>query len=397
MFISYKQSKYLHNIHKYPAKFFPELPRWLIEKYSNQNDIVLDPFAGSGTTNIEALLAKRNSVAIDIESFCQLLIKVKSTPIDIEVIEKYNKLLISEMKKYNHSIKYNFNVPNFPYRYALFNDYIINELDYILFHIQELCSNEQVKLFYLICFSSIIRNVSNADDSCTRTIIRKNREKQIYPSLAISKFIESVLINSYKMYEFYSEMIDNNSYIDIPINSDAKNINPDDYFDLTITSPPYVNAVDYPRTHQLELYWLELEHGSLRHLKEKHVGTECVLSKEYCELHKTGINEIDIVLEKIYCLDKRRSFIAYKYLMDMQENLREVYRVLKYGRKYIIVIGNNRIRDIIFETWKYLIPLAEQVGFKLDKWYASEIIKHFIKVPRNERINRDYIIEFTKE
>ena len=45
LFISYDQSKYSHGIHKYPAKFFPELPRWLIKKYSNSNDLILDPFA----------------------------------------------------------------------------------------------------------------------------------------------------------------------------------------------------------------------------------------------------------------------------------------------------------------------------------------------------------------
>jgi len=50
LFISYDQSVLTHGLHKYPAKFFPELPRWLIKRYSNEYDTVLDPFCGSGTT-----------------------------------------------------------------------------------------------------------------------------------------------------------------------------------------------------------------------------------------------------------------------------------------------------------------------------------------------------------
>lgn len=69
LFISYDQSKYSHGIHKYPAKFFPELPRWLIQRYSEKNDIILDPFTGSGTSNIEAILNFRHSVGVDVDPF----------------------------------------------------------------------------------------------------------------------------------------------------------------------------------------------------------------------------------------------------------------------------------------------------------------------------------------
>ncbi|MBL7110257.1 MAG: site-specific DNA-methyltransferase, partial [Candidatus Marinimicrobia bacterium] len=82
LFISYDQSRYSHGIHKYPAKFFPELPRWLIQRYSNENDIILDPFTGSGTTNVEALLSNRNSIGIDVDPFSRFLSKIKTTPLD---------------------------------------------------------------------------------------------------------------------------------------------------------------------------------------------------------------------------------------------------------------------------------------------------------------------------
>ena len=51
--ISKSQRSMTHALHKYPAKYIPEYPRWAIKKYTgNKNNIVLDPFCGSGTSTI---------------------------------------------------------------------------------------------------------------------------------------------------------------------------------------------------------------------------------------------------------------------------------------------------------------------------------------------------------
>ena len=57
----------------HPAPFPIELPKRLIELYSFENDIILDPFAGSGTTAIAAKTTNRNYIMIDINSdYCKL-------------------------------------------------------------------------------------------------------------------------------------------------------------------------------------------------------------------------------------------------------------------------------------------------------------------------------------
>ena len=69
LFISYDQTRGSHGLHKYPAKFFPELPRWLIQKCSKPGDIVLDPFMGTGTTGRVANDLGRRFVGFDIRVF----------------------------------------------------------------------------------------------------------------------------------------------------------------------------------------------------------------------------------------------------------------------------------------------------------------------------------------
>jgi DNA modification methylase len=57
----------------HPAPFPIELPKRLIELYSFENDVILDPFAGSGTTAIAAKTTNRNFIMIDINSdYCKL-------------------------------------------------------------------------------------------------------------------------------------------------------------------------------------------------------------------------------------------------------------------------------------------------------------------------------------
>jgi len=396
LFISYDQSKYSHGIHKYPAKFFPELPRWLIKRFSKPNDLILDPFAGSATTNIEALLSNRNSVAIDVDPFARYLAKVKTTPIDKNELSDIVEKILKKLVEFNPNKISQSEIPDFPYRDNWFTKEMLLELSYIRKIILATTDNLDIRDLCLISMSSVIRAVSNADDNCTRTVVRKKLNKEIYPSLALTKFAENLILNSYRINEF-TKLFKKDYYVEIPDNNDARYITyPENHFDLAVTSPPYVNAVDYPRTHQLEMYWLGLANGSLSKLKELHVGTEVVKAIDYKQLHRIGDLEADNKIEKIFKLDQRRAYIAYKYLYDMKLNMKEVYRTLKSGGRYVIVVGNNKIKGELFETWKYLMNISDSIGFKVECYFGSEIIKHFIKVPREERINTDWIIVLKK-
>ena len=397
LFISYEQTRYTHGIHKYPAKFFPELPRWLVQRYSEEEAKVLDPFGGSGTTSIECLLNRRHSVSVDVDPFAQFLSNVKTTKLNHDELESYTDELLKKIKRFRETKNLKNFIPEFPYRDNWFEGFVLNELAFIKKTIAGLKAPTDISNFLLATFSSIIRQVSNADNNCTRTVVRKRLNKQLYPSFALTLFVEHLLLYTSRIEEF-SRLVPNDISVEIPKTSDAKCIHSaESYFDLAVTSPPYVNAVDYPRTHQLEIYWLGLEQGSLTPLKKKHIGTESVSASDYKKLHAIGVPEADRVLKAIYQIDPRRSYIAFKFLEDMEKNLQEVHRVLKPDGRYAIVIGNNTIRGIPFKSWRYLISIAERNGFEVETYFGSEIIKHFIKIRRDERINTDWILILKKQ
>jgi len=395
LFISKDQRAFTHGIHKYPAKFFPELPRWIIERYSSHGDTILDPFMGSGTTNVESAILGRDSIGIDVDPFSKMLARVKTTPLPNDEIQGAWENLHPHLLRYQEPSNLN-RVPDFPYRDNWFQKFMLKELAHIKTGIELLTCRKEVKDFFRICFSSIIRQVSEADNNCTRTVIRKKLQKKVDRGMGIRLFVKKTKHAMDGMQSF-TELCPE-GFVTIPDDNDARHMPfiSDATIDMALTSPPYANAVDYPRTHQLELYWLELAYGSLQPLKKRHVGTESVSAIDYRDLHLTGCTEADKVIKKIYEKDPRRAFIATKYLWDMFENLQEVFRVLKRGAPYVIIVGNNLIRQIPFETWKYLMAYAPELGYDIESHFVSEIINHYIKVPRKERINDDHIIILRK-
>lgn len=395
-FISHEQTYLTHGLHKYPAKFFPELPKWLIQKYSKKGDIILDPFMGSGTTNIESLMLGRNSIGIDIDPFARFLSRIKTTKLDLKKLQEAQKDIFQLLPKYDYKNINKEDIPKFPYMEHWFKINVAKELTYIKSIILNLKTTKNIKNFYLLCFSSIIRKVSNASNECTRTVIRKKYINPIEPLGTLECFYNAVVSNILKYQDFH-ELYPSDITAKFPVNWDARNIKlTKNSIDMALTSPPYINAVDYPRTHQLELYWLGLCSSSLVNLKKQYVGTENVYFKDYKELKSTGIDVLDKKLSIVFKKNPRRSYIAYKYFSDMRANLEEVYRVLKIGGKYAIVVGNNHICNEVFENWRYLLAIAKQVGFYEETYFSSEIIRHFMRFNKEDKIKQDWIIILRK-
>src|SRR3989338_8590683 len=71
-----------HGYHPFHGKFIPQIPRMIIEHLTKPGDTVLDPFCGSGTALIEANIADRNVIGVDISPIAVLISKVKTTFID---------------------------------------------------------------------------------------------------------------------------------------------------------------------------------------------------------------------------------------------------------------------------------------------------------------------------
>ena len=82
------------NNKNHSAAFPQELPEWFIKLFTQENDTVLDPFMGSGTTLLVANKMKRNSIGIEIVPEYYKMVKNQLKPVELYLLEpkaKYEK------------------------------------------------------------------------------------------------------------------------------------------------------------------------------------------------------------------------------------------------------------------------------------------------------------------
>ena len=68
-----------HSFYKYPARFSPAFARAAIEALTEPGDLMLDPHVGGGTSLVEALVAGRHAIGVDISSLAEFVSGVKTT------------------------------------------------------------------------------------------------------------------------------------------------------------------------------------------------------------------------------------------------------------------------------------------------------------------------------
>jgi SAM-dependent methyltransferase len=73
-----ERTKHVHRLHPYLGKYIPQLVEELFRRHVPARGRVLDPFAGSGTTLVQALESGLHSVGVDIAAFNCLLMQVKT-------------------------------------------------------------------------------------------------------------------------------------------------------------------------------------------------------------------------------------------------------------------------------------------------------------------------------
>lgn len=377
---------YTHNYFKYPCKFIPEIPRWAMRTYL-KNDVmapkVLDPFAGSGTTLLEAALMGIESVGTEIDDVAKLLIKVKTTQLtqdEITESRNFTERVIAEIDNGNYDTD-DIILPEINNLEHWFQPQILKDLGYLYARIIQI-ENVDVRDFLLICMACIIKKVSNCDDVSPKPYV-SNRVIKTPPGVS-KTFSDAVIRNL----EGMSDMT-NRQLASVTVSGDALHINAEDAsIDIAITSPPYINAFDYVRTLRLENLWLEMAtENELRERKRLYLGTESIKTRE--EIKNLSILDESSLLRtyfvKIREVDEKRALIMKKFFEDMKKNLEEVYRVLKPGTKYVIVIGNSSIRKVDVESWKVIKDIALNLGYNYCAHIGYEIQNPYIRIPRGNK------------
>jgi len=89
----------MYLMHKFWARKPHNVVREYIEHYSNPNEIILDPFSGSGITSIEALKCGRSAISLDINPLSELIVETTIKDIDLDLYEETYRKITKDVRK----------------------------------------------------------------------------------------------------------------------------------------------------------------------------------------------------------------------------------------------------------------------------------------------------------
>ena len=380
--------RHIHSLGKYPSKFIPEIPRWALNDFTNPGNDILDPFCGAGTVAVEALIHSRNVISADISPYACLLTEGKTTRASKERIVES---LIKIMQVLDNPDR----LPNSGRMYFDYDSFWFN-LDY-LFQIEAIRNYilgnipKNLQKFFLSVLSLAIKPCSYLDESQLK--VKRDPKKILHGTPSPIDLMKGFLFKWSERLIQFNEIASKNEKSTI-INDSAENLSgnhvKENSIDMIITSPPYINSMNYPMTHRYENILL----GLIRHQDNishqmSYYGTERVYSKDYSILHSvdssyTYADYLNPLLRQIYKSEPKRSFIAYKYFEDMRRALHSLVKLLKKGGIFIIVVGDNTIRGVRIETYNILKQIMAEMGMNQKKSFYYEIIKQSFKLRRHE-------------
>jgi len=319
------RTQYLtHTFHSYPARFIPQIPLSFIKLFTKENETVLDPMCGCGTTLVEAFLNNRKSIGNDFNPLATLITKVKTTLINEDEFRYFNKKL-AVMKRYL-DLDYrrvDERINNLPNRKVskIFNRVVISKLESIHETLLEVKEEEHNDLFDFgrVALSSTIWSLVengegiNVDDMFLKKV--KSMQNELHRMANIIKTIPEVKV----------------------ICGDARKLEVEtNSIDLIVTSPPYVNALDYYRAHMYNMLWLGMDFDLFRK-------------------HEIGGHSHFII---------NRFRLLSEYLGDMLRSMIEMNRVLKKNKLCVIVVGNSSLEYELIESHKFFAEMGKKIGFK---------------------------------
>ncbi|MDI6604992.1 MAG: DNA methyltransferase [Thermoanaerobacteraceae bacterium] len=369
---------------KYPTRYIPQVPRWAILKYSSPGDIVLDPFCGSGTTLVEALLNRRNGLAIDIDPFARLLTSVKTTRYSAADIERIDQIVNKIMNNLTISASADA-YPDIPNISKWFNEQAIERLAVLKTLIDEYAVDRiAIKNYLYIVLAAIVRRCSNAENESPKPYISTRFPK--VPDDPFIVFFETESLYRSAIIEFAQDTEGFEVSNTILSSNDARNIVLDSMVELAVTSPPYINAYDYVRILKFENMWLGLaDNSELVSLRKEYIGTE--ISSSFYTRYQYAMQSETLcsIMPAIENVDIRRASMVGTYFEDMALNLIQVRDVLVPGGRYVIVVGDSTIRNQNVPTTKILTEIALANGYVFETVFKYVIRDRYLHMPRGNR------------
>jgi SAM-dependent methyltransferase len=382
----------------------PEVALETLDKLE-KNSLVLDPMAGSGTVLRDATELGHRAIGFDVDPLAVLMARVWTTPVSDNLIDDLGREVVRKaraLKPKNIVLPWiDKDEQNSRFVSYWFGEEQRNELRRLALILSRLTLNE----------TEIRRR--NAVDvlriALSRIIVTKDRGASLARDVSHSRPHKVDEDSDFAVIPAFESSLSvvRQRLLDAPPPGRAV-VSIGDARALprvrkgsvhaVVTSPPYLNAIDYLRGHRLFLIWFGYSLSELRDIRSDSIGAERALS--------TGDARAPAAIRKalgnIDYLPTRSAGIIDRYARDLFSIMKEVARVLRREGRATFVVGNSCLKNVFIRNSHGVIRAGELCGLRLLKEYERELPPQHRYLPPPEqgrlgkRMRSETILTFSR-
>jgi methylase of polypeptide subunit release factors len=354
----------LHGWFWYKEGFAPEIFEYTIGE--TKPNCILDPFCGVGTAMLAAKQRKINSVGVDASPLAVFISKTKTEDYSREDLEDARAFLFKERKAEGLDWEFELFDPRSAFPKRNYNQ---------IMALRSAIENEspRVRNLLLLALLSILPQASLVMKD--GGVLKIKKDKRALPAKEIFKRKVKKMVR-----ELEGTPMGNVPRIFL---GDARALDvPSESIDLVLTSPPYLNNIDYSKVYGLELSLLSMSKAMAQEVRMRairsFIGRQMEVEGMPPEVGDIG-NKIPVI---------------GTYFKDMELAILEMKRVMKTGSDAHIVVANSVIHETHILVDEILAQIADRIGFS-----DVEIIigAHRIADVKPQKIKtRESIVKLTK-
>jgi DNA modification methylase len=278
-----ERTKHVHRLHPYLGKFIPQLVQALLERYVRTGGRVLDPFAGSGTTLVQAVESGYDAVGVDVAAFNCLLMGVKTSRYDAFALEKELRDALSRRGRSGQRAR------------GYVAEWYAPRAAAELLHFRSLLDQYEhadVLRVVLARAARSARLTTHFDLEFPHAPQREpywchKHKRTCRPVEEADKFISRYLLDTLERIKAFQRVRDGKSAAEV-VHGDARSVSLQGRFDAILTSPPYPGLIDYHEQHRYAYELLGLDDRRDRELGAAARGT----GKSAVEEYVAGISDV---------------------------------------------------------------------------------------------------------
>jgi DNA modification methylase len=364
-------------IHPFPARMAPEIAIAELGRLS-PGSTVFDPMMGSGTVIRHAVEFGHLAIGFDMDPLAVLMTNVWSTSVSDSAIEATTKALFDVMAQANSvSLPWiDDDDETNSFISFWFGDSQRRDLRRLAFSINKLGANANLRQqravdVLRVAMSRII--ITKSSGASLANDVSHSRPHKVMQSSEFN--VMDAFHRSLRQVRNRLESTPRGARVKASL-GDARRLKwvRQNTADLVLTSPPYLNAIDYMRGHKLSLVWLGHSIADLRDIRSSSIGAERRATEEISAIAR----KVQRVMVDAEHLEARHLAMVERYSLDLVKMMQQVARVLKPGGKAILVVGNSCLKETFIKNSAGVKKAARAAGLK----FLKETIR---ELPTNSR------------